>query len=97
MGDFASAKTGEINTTNTKKTGEIWHFMTDVTCNARCRASGLLVGPQTHYIKLRLLVPVCGCLYESHRNTNPITGISMSIGRTSPTFPGEKLCAAIIW
>jgi hypothetical protein len=37
-----------------------------------------------------------GCLYDSHRNINPTTGMRMSLGRTNPTFPGEKLCAAII-
>ena len=53
-----------------------------------------LVG--TTYISFRFAIPGFGCLYESHKNTNPTTGITISIGRTTPTLPGEKFFATII-
>ena len=36
-------------------------------------------------------------LYESPNNMNPIRGMRKLLGRTNPTFPGEKLWATIIW
>ena len=50
-----------------------------------------------HYVNLRFAVAGCECLYDSHKNIRPTTGMIMSIGRTSPALPGEKLCATIIW
>src|SRR5579884_3601702 len=48
------------------------------------------------YFSLRFPGLALGCLYANHRNRNPTTGVRISLGRTSPTLPGEKLCAVII-
>ena len=68
----------------------------DVTCNAAYTANATTPS-EDHYANLRFAVPGCGCLYDSHQKINPTIGMSIPIGRTTPTFPGEKLCATIIW
>ena len=58
--------------------------------------AGVQARPVLRYISFWFAAPDIGCLYDSRKNMNPITGMRISVGRTNPTFPGEKLRAAII-